>query len=114
MPRFEITSPDGRKFEVNAPEGATPDQVLSYAQANFGPAQETTAPNTMTAEQYQQQLAQRAQESPERSMADYVKDTGITFLKGAIGLPESFVGLADIPTRGAIGKMLSEAGYKPK
>lgn len=35
MPRYEITSPDGRKFEVTAPEGATQDEVLQYAQANF-------------------------------------------------------------------------------
>jgi hypothetical protein len=41
-------------------------------------------------------------------------DLGIIFLKGAIGLPESFVGLADIPARGALGKFLEQNGYKPK
>jgi len=36
MPRFEITAPDGRLFEVTAPEGASQAEVLAYAQQNFG------------------------------------------------------------------------------
>lgn len=35
MADFEVTSPDGRKFVVTAPEGATQDQVLSYAKQQF-------------------------------------------------------------------------------
>ncbi|RVT90714.1 hypothetical protein EOD42_23215 [Rhodovarius crocodyli] len=35
MPDYEITSPDGRRFVVTAPEGATQDQVLAYAQQNM-------------------------------------------------------------------------------
>lgn len=35
MPRYEITSPDGKRFEINAPEGATEDQALAYAQQQF-------------------------------------------------------------------------------
>ena len=34
--RYEITAPDGRRFVVNAPEGATQDQILSYAQREMG------------------------------------------------------------------------------
>ena len=30
--KYEVTSPDGKKFEITAPEGATQDQVLQYAQ----------------------------------------------------------------------------------
>lgn len=36
MPQYNITSPDGRRFTINAPEGATQDQVLAYAQSNMG------------------------------------------------------------------------------
>jgi hypothetical protein len=46
MPKYQITSPDGQKFEVNAPEGATQEQVLAYAQSQFSqqpPKQETSA-----------------------------------------------------------------------
>lgn len=35
MATFEITSPDGRKFQVTAPEGASQEEVLQYAQANM-------------------------------------------------------------------------------
>jgi hypothetical protein len=32
MPRFQITAPDGRKFEVDAPEGATEQDAIAYIQ----------------------------------------------------------------------------------
>lgn len=35
MPRFEITSPDGKRFEINAPEGATQEQALEFAKSQF-------------------------------------------------------------------------------
>lgn len=35
MPRYEITSPEGKKFEVNAPEGATQEEVMAYAKTQF-------------------------------------------------------------------------------
>jgi hypothetical protein len=36
MPTYEIKSPDGGVFEVTAPEGASEEDIMSYAQANFG------------------------------------------------------------------------------
>ncbi|MCR4297467.1 MAG: hypothetical protein NUV75_01755, partial [Gallionella sp.] len=41
-------------------------------------------------------------------------DVGISALKGAIGLPEAIVGLADIPTLGYAGKLAETAGFRPK
>jgi hypothetical protein len=35
MASYEITSPDGQKFQVTAPDDATPDQVMEYAKSNF-------------------------------------------------------------------------------
>jgi len=35
MATFEITSPDGRKFQVTAPDGASQDEILKYAQSNM-------------------------------------------------------------------------------
>lgn len=52
MPKYRVTSPDGKTYEVNAPDGASQDQVLSYAQeqmAKMQPTpevQEPAAPNT--------------------------------------------------------------------
>lgn len=42
MPDFEITTPDGRKFIVTAPEGASQDDVMRYARENTPPALERT------------------------------------------------------------------------
>lgn len=56
------------------------------------------------------------QSQPESSslLRRVVGDTAVTALKGAIGLPESIVGLADIPTGGRVGKALEEVGYRPR
>ena len=35
MPAFEITAPDGKVYQVTAPEGATQEQVLEYAKNNY-------------------------------------------------------------------------------
>lgn len=38
MPKYRITGPDGGTYEVTAPEGATEQDVLTYAQQNYKPA----------------------------------------------------------------------------
>ena len=63
----------------------------------------------MTAEQYKAAVAKRERETPARSISDATLDAGISLLKGVIGLPEAFVGLADIPTMGRVGKFLEES-----
>lgn len=35
MPKYEVTSPTGEKFEITAPEGATEADVMKYAQSQF-------------------------------------------------------------------------------
>lgn len=37
MAVFEIKGPDGATYEINAPDDATEDQVLAYAQQNYAP-----------------------------------------------------------------------------
>lgn len=39
MPAYQITSPDGKTWEVNAPEGASQDQVLEYAKSQWSKSQ---------------------------------------------------------------------------
>lgn len=42
MATFIVTGPDGKEYEITAPESATEDQVLKYAQENFtGAAKQT-------------------------------------------------------------------------
>lgn len=38
MPAFMVTSPEGKKFRVNAPEGASQDEALEYAKKQFSSA----------------------------------------------------------------------------
>jgi hypothetical protein len=57
---------------------------------------------------------QPKKERSKRSAADFAKDAGVVALKGAVGLPASIVGLADIPTGGRVGKFLEDnLGYRP-
>jgi hypothetical protein len=35
MATFIVTAPDGKEYEITAPEGATQEQILAYAQQNF-------------------------------------------------------------------------------
>lgn len=35
MAKFNVTSPDGQKFVITAPDDATPEQVMSYAQSQW-------------------------------------------------------------------------------
>lgn len=35
MPQYDVTTPDGKTYTVNAPAGATQDDAISYVQSNF-------------------------------------------------------------------------------
>ncbi|KGM55990.1 hypothetical protein N800_10210 [Lysobacter daejeonensis GH1-9] len=41
MAKYRVQAPDGSVFEVQAPEGASQDEVLAYAQANYGQGRKT-------------------------------------------------------------------------
>jgi hypothetical protein len=43
MPRYQITAPDGGKFEVTAPDGASEADVMAYAQKQFAAQTPTIA-----------------------------------------------------------------------
>lgn len=48
MPKYRITSPEGKSFEITAPDGASQDEVLAYAQSQFG--KQTPVPEQKPAE----------------------------------------------------------------
>lgn len=49
MPRFEVTGPDGKRYEVNAPEGASHDQAIAHVKSQYYAA-EKKDPYTETAQ----------------------------------------------------------------
>lgn len=49
MPAFEVTSPDGTKYRVNAPDGATQDDAIAYVQRNLSAQQKPRDPYADTA-----------------------------------------------------------------
>ena len=56
--------------------------------------------------------------APARGLKGWGQDIAATAVKGAIAVPEALVGLADIPTGGAVGKFLENeggsVGFRPK
>jgi hypothetical protein len=94
----------GKQWEI------VPPTVASAGLESIAPR----AANVMTADEYRAQVAARDAQGYDRTVGGTALDAGITLLKGVIGLPEAAVGLLDIPTLGYAGKLLEQAGYKPK
>ena len=42
--KYEVTSPTGQRYEINAPDGASQEDVLSYAQSQFRAPKQQEAP----------------------------------------------------------------------
>src|SRR3990167_5947893 len=47
MGRYEVTDPAGKRYEITAPDGATQEQVLSYAQKQFATPSKPTLGETI-------------------------------------------------------------------
>jgi len=73
MPKFRITSPDGKTYEITAPEGATQEQVLAYAQQHH-----EAQPQQSKTDRYAELKKQAAAAGPEYSPTD-----GNSFLQNA-------------------------------
>jgi hypothetical protein len=43
MPKYRITTPEGEKFEITAPEGASESQALDYFKQNYKPTAKSTS-----------------------------------------------------------------------
>jgi len=95
MPLYIITGPDGVEYEIEGPAGASKEQVIKAVQAKLRP--EPELPDYPVA--------------PEKAgLLRRVGDVGVGLAQGVVGLPEALVGLADIPTMGAVGKAAKDLG----
>ena len=76
MAKHEVTSPDGQVFEVDAPDGATENEIIDYAKRNFGMVTK----------------AQTTEPSPSRAIGDILPNVGVSEavlsgLTGAVATP---------------------------
>lgn len=102
MATYEVTAPDGSKWDVTAPDDASQDQVLAYAQSQWG--------------------AQK--QAPQRSMGeDLLRQIGLTAragVSGVLGVPvmvgDALFGLAGQPgrTSSALNSVLNRVLPQPE
>ena len=91
------------------------DQILKGAPAHIpGGAQ----PQNTTQPESEIDSALKDAPTTARGLKGFAQDAAAIAVKGAIGVPETLVGLADIPTGGAVGKFLENeggvVGFRPK
>jgi hypothetical protein len=89
MPSYIVTAPDGKEYDVDAPEGATEEQALEYFKSQWSAPKE---------------------ELPSRTGADIVKDIGVTAGRSALSGLQQVEGLADLLPGVNATKYLSEHG----
>lgn len=100
MPKYKITGPDGQNYEVNAPDGASEQDVLAYAQRNF---KMSAAPKPApAAKPFGQQLNDAISDAP--------RQVGLTARYGLEGLGSTFDALVGNPLRTLAAPVL---GNKP-
>lgn len=96
MPQYEVTSPDGRRFEISAPEGATEDEVLAYAQKSFSqPSQQAGAERTF------------GQKVKDELVSSMPAQFGLGALRGAASIGSTLLAPYDMTKDALAGKGLS-------
>jgi hypothetical protein len=89
MPKYKITGPDGQSYEVNAPDGASQDDVLAYAQRSF----------KMAAAPKQQAPSKPFGQQLNDAVADVPRQIGLTARYGLEGVGGAFDSLVGNPLR---------------
>jgi hypothetical protein len=124
--RFSDRFSEILKSGIGFDEPASPQEIAALQKpkegiASLRPEQPSTATvndkgqiTGMTGEEYLSSVAKRKEQTPDRSVSDYAVDSGVTFLKATIGVPEFIIGILDIPTLGRVGKLLQDNGFNPK
>jgi hypothetical protein len=100
MPSYVITAPDGKEYEITAPEGATQEQVLEYAKAQFATPDESAAET--------QRLASQPAPQPRSTAEELARQVGLTARGGAKSVMSGF-GLGTM----VADPLLQMAGQKP-
>jgi hypothetical protein len=83
MAKFIVTAPDGKEYEITAPEGATQEQVIEYAKSQF--AQQAADPRMDMRAGRGTNRAEGDNVAPKRpsTTADYLKSQAASLAAGA-------------------------------
>lgn len=95
MPKYRITGPDGGTYEVNAPEGATEQDVLAYAQQNYKPAEAPKA--APVADDIGKLEAAKAAAYEGTGTDQYGRKTGADFSNVSATVSSTEDGVTDLP-----------------
>jgi hypothetical protein len=96
MPTFDFTSPDGKQYSVQGPDGATQEQAFSILQQQIGGAQQQPQRGVM--DQLTGATGERYQTWPER----LVRGIGNSITSGATLPADVYSGRAQLPSSGAV------------
>lgn len=86
MPDYEITSPNGKRFIVTAPDGATQDEVLAYAQQQFSGVSQQDEQTSKDAEKDQTVIGGINQAILSNPIGRGAAEFASSFNRGALGL----------------------------
>jgi hypothetical protein len=85
MPLYQITGPDGNLYEIEGPEGATRQQIISAVQKRMSSQEDTNLESRL------QQLRAEREEllKPKPTIGGSIKEFGKGLVPGAVGLLET-------------------------
>src|SRR5256885_13309829 len=89
MPEYEVTSPDGKTYRVNAPEGASEQDVLAYAQSHHtatAAPHETYSPVGGGTNKYFNFLSGKIEERPNNAIDTLAEGIGSGMVRFGRGL----------------------------
>lgn len=104
MPTFEITSPEGKKYRVEGPEGSTAEQALELLQKQVGATAAKPAPAGPLPKPFGKQLNDTVRDLP--------RQVGLTARYGLEGAGDALDFLAT-PVRAAVGAIVPDK-FAPK
>lgn len=90
MAVFEVTSPDGKTYEITAPAGSSQAEVLAYAKQQFAQPVETQAGSP----EIPGQVTRPSQPEQPRTFGEQAIGAGEAALSTLTGIPASVVGAA--------------------
>jgi len=103
--RIQSPSPESVMF--------TPAKNLDEVEAQISDYQ-TKFKNSAAAKKAALDKLRQDAAAEDYGVTSFLKDTGVDLTKGGLGLTEAYVGLLDITSGGAAGRVLGDMGYSPK